>query len=97
MAAAQARTTYDVVIVGMGPAGSTAAAALSRGGLAVLGLDKDSHPVTRSAVAACRRESNRCWTLDFGPSSSRPSRVCSSFTEVGIHWSFTRPSPSPTW
>lgn len=44
MAAAQARTTYDVVIVGMGPAGANAAAALSRGGLAVLGLDKDSHP-----------------------------------------------------
>lgn len=37
-------TTYDVIIVGMGPAGATAAAALSRGGLAVLGLDKDTHP-----------------------------------------------------
>ena len=38
------RATYDVIIVGMGPAGATAAAALSRGGLAVLGLDKDAHP-----------------------------------------------------
>ena len=37
-------TTYDVIIVGMGPAGATAAAALSRGGLTVLGLDKDAHP-----------------------------------------------------
>ncbi|WHZ23144.1 MAG: Geranylgeranyl reductase [Nitrospira sp.] len=37
-------TTYDVVIVGMGPAGATAAATLSRGGLAVLGLDKEAHP-----------------------------------------------------
>ncbi len=37
-------TTYDVIIVGMGPAGTTAAAALSRGGLTVLGLDKDAHP-----------------------------------------------------
>jgi len=36
--------TYDVIIVGMGPAGATAAAALSRGGLTVLGLDKDAHP-----------------------------------------------------
>lgn len=35
---------YDVVIVGMGPAGASAAAALSRGGLAVLGFDKDTHP-----------------------------------------------------
>lgn len=37
-------TIYDVVIVGMGPAGATAAATLSRGGLAVLGLDKEAHP-----------------------------------------------------
>ena len=44
MAGGQAHTTYDVIIVGMGPAGATAAAALSRGGLAVLGLDKETHP-----------------------------------------------------
>lgn len=44
MAGGQAHTTYDVIIVGMGPAGATAAAALSRGGLAVLGLDKEMHP-----------------------------------------------------
>lgn len=37
-------TTYDVIIVGMGPAGAVAAAALSRGGLTVLGFDKDAHP-----------------------------------------------------
>lgn len=36
--------TYDVVIVGMGPAGASAAAVLSRGGLTVLGFDKDAHP-----------------------------------------------------
>ena len=40
----QGHTTYDVIIVGMGPAGATAAAALSRGGIAVLGLDKAPHP-----------------------------------------------------
>lgn len=44
MADGQGHTTYDVIVVGMGPAGATAAAALSRGGLAVLGLDKESHP-----------------------------------------------------
>lgn len=44
MTGRQGRTTYDVIIVGMGPAGASAAAALSRGGLAVLGLDKDNHP-----------------------------------------------------
>ncbi|GMV50500.1 MAG: hypothetical protein NBKEAIPA_02863 [Nitrospirae bacterium] len=36
--------TYDVVIVGMGPAGAAAAAVLSRGGLTVLGIDRERHP-----------------------------------------------------
>jgi len=36
--------TYDVLIVGMGPAGATAAYELSRAGMAVLGLDKQAHP-----------------------------------------------------
>ena len=44
MAAKQRSTTYDVVIVGMGPAGATAASTLSRGGLSVLGFDKETHP-----------------------------------------------------
>jgi geranylgeranyl reductase family protein len=35
---------YDAVVVGMGPAGATAAYQLSRAGLAVLGLDKAMHP-----------------------------------------------------
>ena len=35
---------YDVVVVGMGPAGATAAYELSRAGLSVLALDKQRHP-----------------------------------------------------
>ncbi|HKW86767.1 MAG TPA: geranylgeranyl reductase family protein [Nitrospiraceae bacterium] len=35
---------YDVLVVGMGPAGATAAYELSRAGMAVLGLDKQTHP-----------------------------------------------------
>ena len=35
---------YDVVIVGMGPAGATAAYQLSRAGMSVLGLEKQAHP-----------------------------------------------------
>ena len=36
--------SYDVLIVGMGPAGATAACKLSQAGVSVLGLDKQSHP-----------------------------------------------------
>ena len=36
--------SYDVVIVGMGPAGATAACELSRAGLSVLAIDKHRHP-----------------------------------------------------
>ena len=32
---------YDALVVGMGPAGATAAYQLSRAGLSVLGLDKE--------------------------------------------------------
>jgi geranylgeranyl reductase family protein len=35
---------YDAVVVGMGPAGATAAYQLSRAGLSILGLDKAMHP-----------------------------------------------------
>ena len=35
---------YDAMVVGMGPAGATAAYQLSRAGLSVLGLDKATHP-----------------------------------------------------
>lgn len=36
--------SYDALVVGMGPAGATAAYQLSRAGLSVLGLDKATHP-----------------------------------------------------
>ena len=35
---------YDVLVVGMGPAGATAAYELSRAGLSVLAIDKQPHP-----------------------------------------------------
>ena len=35
---------YDALVVGMGPAGATAAYQLSRAGLSVLGFDKATHP-----------------------------------------------------
>lgn len=36
--------TYDAVVVGLGPAGATVAYELSRAGMSVLGLEKQSHP-----------------------------------------------------
>lgn len=36
--------SYDALVVGMGPAGATAAYQLSKAGLSVLGLDKATHP-----------------------------------------------------
>ncbi|RMH31518.1 MAG: FAD-binding protein [Nitrospirae bacterium] len=38
------RRTYDVIIVGMGPAGASAALELSLAGLSVLALEKETHP-----------------------------------------------------
>jgi flavin-dependent dehydrogenase len=35
---------YDVIVVGMGPAGASAAYELSHAGLSVLGLEKQTHP-----------------------------------------------------
>ena len=35
---------YDALVVGMGPAGATAAYELSRAGLSVLGIEKQTHP-----------------------------------------------------
>lgn len=38
------KTRYDAVVVGMGPAGATAAYELSRAGLSVLAIEKHTHP-----------------------------------------------------
>ncbi len=35
---------YDVIVVGMGPAGASAAYELSQAGLSVLCLEKQTHP-----------------------------------------------------
>lgn len=44
MKAHPAYKEYDVIVVGMGPAGAAAACKLSQAGLSVLGLEKDAHP-----------------------------------------------------
>lgn len=44
MTASPESQCYDAIVVGMGPAGSTAAYELSRAGVSVLALDKQAHP-----------------------------------------------------
>src|SRR5690349_18847001 len=44
MAALPDPIVCDVLVVGMGPAGATAAYELSRAGLSVIGLEKAAHP-----------------------------------------------------
>ncbi len=44
MATAPDTQSFDAIVVGMGPAGATAAYELSRAGVSVLGLDKQAHP-----------------------------------------------------
>ena len=66
MADRQESRTYDVVIVGMGPGGASAASALSRGGLSVLGFDKES----ASSLQGLRGRPDRhaspsCWIPGF--------------------------------
>ncbi len=43
---------YDVIVVGAGPGGTSAAGVLARQGHSVLLLDKASFPATRSAATA---------------------------------------------
>jgi geranylgeranyl reductase family protein len=56
---------YDVVIVGMGPAGATAAYELSRAGLAVLGLEKQAHPRYKVCGGGLSARIDRILDADF--------------------------------
>ena len=47
-------TDYDVVIVGGGPAGSTAARRIAQEGLSVLLLDKEGFPRTKPCAGGIR-------------------------------------------
>lgn len=57
--------TYDALVVGMGPAGATAAYEMSRAGLAVLALDKQSHPRYKVCGGGLSLRIDRILDADF--------------------------------
>lgn len=56
---------FDVVVVGMGPAGATTAHALSQSGFSVLGLEKQRHPRYKVCGGALSARSAQCLPKDF--------------------------------
>lgn len=56
---------YDAIVVGMGPAGSTAAYELSRAGVSVLGLDKEAHPRYKACGGGLSVRIDRILDADF--------------------------------
>src|SRR5438132_12031053 len=57
--------TYDVLIVGLGPAGATAAYELSRAGMSVLGLEEQMHPRYKVCGGGLSARPDRILDSDF--------------------------------
>ena len=57
--------TYDALVVGMGPAGATAAYELSRAGMSVLALDKQAHPRYKACGGGLSVRIDRILEPDF--------------------------------
>src|SRR3990172_2654908 len=64
---------YDAIVVGLGPAGSTAARDLAGAGLRVLGIDKEKFPRYKSCGGCISTKIERI--LDFDISSAIEERV----------------------
>jgi len=56
------RTHYEVIVVGGGPAGGTAAYELARRGLDVLLLEKEPLPRYKTCVEESLSRRSSCWT-----------------------------------
>jgi len=57
--------TYDALVVGMGPAGASAAYELSRAGMSVLALDKQAHPRYKACGGGLSVRIDRILEPDF--------------------------------
>jgi flavin-dependent dehydrogenase len=64
---------YDAIVVGLGPAGSTAARGLAMAGLRVLGVDKETFPRYKSCGGCISTKIERI--LDFDISAAIEERV----------------------
>ena len=64
---------YDAIVVGLGPAGSTAARGLAMAGLRVLGIDKETFPRYKSCGGCISTKIERI--LDFDISAAIEERV----------------------
>jgi geranylgeranyl reductase family protein len=76
---------YDVVVVGLGPAGSTAAYRLAKKGYKVLGLDKERFPRYKSCGGCISIKVERMFDFDIAPVVE--NTVCG----VGFTYRSTRP------
>ncbi|MFQ5911770.1 MAG: geranylgeranyl reductase family protein [Nitrospinota bacterium] len=85
--------TYDVIVVGMGPGGSSAAHSLAEGGASVLGIERQAFPRTKPCGGALSVKIDRLLDPDFRPVVEREVYGV-RITCNGEAWSSHR-SPSP--
>ena len=84
---------YDVIVVGMGPAGASAAYELSRAGLSVLGLEKKAHPRYKVCGGGLSARTEEILPSDF--QSVVEDRVHRMIFSYGPHQSYVVESPNP--
>ena len=67
-------TIYDSIVVGGGPAGSTAARAMARAGLKVLLLEKEKMPRYKCCAGGIPRKVSELLDFDISPCCESPVR-----------------------